>query len=96
MVKFHRGEEKKELELKCLLGQTHGVRENFRSNQIIIDEHFFKLSKIWYHNIHCINFCFKRHQFCIRICLIYISCFDREDLHNFFEILLDISLLLHS
>ena len=26
------------LELKCLLEQTHGVRVNFRFNQIIIDD----------------------------------------------------------
>ena len=33
------GEEKrKKLELKCLLRQTHGVRENFQFNQIIIDD----------------------------------------------------------
>ena len=25
------------LELKCVLGQTHGFRENFRFNHIIID-----------------------------------------------------------
>ena len=27
-----------ELELKCLLRQTHGVRENFMFNEIIIDD----------------------------------------------------------